>query len=53
MIKAFFIMFASLFGFEAGLFAGTGLGHVNKPLYPALQRARDKGISVFMTVQTL
>lgn len=33
--------------------AGTGLGHVNKPLYPALQRARDKNIAVYMTVQTL
>jgi glutamyl-tRNA(Gln) amidotransferase subunit D len=33
--------------------AGTGLGHVNKPLYPALKRAFDKGISVYMTVQTL
>lgn len=33
--------------------AGTGLGHVNKPLYPALKKAREKGISVYMTVQTL
>ncbi|MBP1691566.1 MAG: ansA 2 [Bacteroidetes bacterium] len=33
--------------------AGTGLGHVNKPLYPSLQRARQKGIAVYMTVQTL
>jgi glutamyl-tRNA(Gln) amidotransferase subunit D len=33
--------------------AGTGLGHVNKPLYPALKRARDKNIAVYMTVQTL
>lgn len=33
--------------------AGTGLGHVNKPLYPALKRAHDKGIAVYMTVQTL
>jgi glutamyl-tRNA(Gln) amidotransferase subunit D len=33
--------------------AGTGLGHVNKPLYPALQRAREKDIAVYMTVQTL
>lgn len=33
--------------------AGTGLGHVNKPLYPALKRAQDKGIAVYMTVQTL
>jgi glutamyl-tRNA(Gln) amidotransferase subunit D len=33
--------------------AGTGLGHVNKPLYPALKRARDRKIAVYMTVQTL
>lgn len=33
--------------------AGTGLGHVNKPLYPALKRAQDKGIAVYMSVQTL
>lgn len=33
--------------------AGTGLGHVNKPLYPALKKAHQKGIAMFMTVQTL
>lgn len=33
--------------------AGTGLGHVNKPLYPALKRAKEKGIAIYMTVQTL
>lgn len=33
--------------------AGTGLGHVNKPLYPSLRRAQQKGIAVYMTVQTL
>ena len=33
--------------------AGTGLGHVNKPLYPSLKRAADKGIHIYMTVQTL
>jgi glutamyl-tRNA(Gln) amidotransferase subunit D len=33
--------------------AGTGLGHVNKPLYPAMKRATEKGIAMFMTVQTL
>ncbi len=33
--------------------AGTGLGHVNKPLYPPLRKAVEKGISVVMTVQTL
>jgi glutamyl-tRNA(Gln) amidotransferase subunit D len=33
--------------------AGTGLGHVNKPLYPALKRAKEKNVAVYMTVQTL
>ncbi|MBM4158656.1 MAG: Glu-tRNA(Gln) amidotransferase subunit GatD [Ignavibacteria bacterium] len=33
--------------------AGTGLGHVNKPIYPALKRAQEKNIAVYMTVQTL
>jgi glutamyl-tRNA(Gln) amidotransferase subunit D len=33
--------------------AGTGLGHVNKPLYPSLKRARENNIAVYMTVQTL
>ena len=32
--------------------AGTGLGHVNKPLYPALKKAMDKNIVAYMTVQT-
>ncbi len=40
-------------GYRGIVIAGTGLGHVNKPVYPALQRARDKGIAVYMTVQTL
>ncbi len=35
------------------IIAGTGLGHVNKPLYPSLKRANQKGIAVYMTVQTL
>ena len=33
--------------------AGTGLGHINKPLYPSIKRAVEKGIAVYMTVQTL
>jgi glutamyl-tRNA(Gln) amidotransferase subunit D len=33
--------------------AGTGLGHVNKPLYPELKRAIESGVHVVMTVQTL
>jgi glutamyl-tRNA(Gln) amidotransferase subunit D len=35
------------------IIAGTGLGHVNKPLYAPLQRAIEDGIAVYMTVQTL
>ncbi len=33
--------------------AGTGLGHVNRPLYDALDRAKEAGVAVYMTVQTL
>ncbi|MCP4144777.1 MAG: Glu-tRNA(Gln) amidotransferase subunit GatD [bacterium] len=33
--------------------AGTGLGHVNRPLYDALDRANEAGVAVYMTVQTL
>jgi glutamyl-tRNA(Gln) amidotransferase subunit D len=40
-------------GYRGIIIAGTGLGHVNKPLYPALRRASEKGIAVYMTVQTL
>jgi glutamyl-tRNA(Gln) amidotransferase subunit D len=40
-------------GYRGIVIAGTGLGHVNKPVYPALKRARDKGIAVYMTVQTI
>ncbi len=40
-------------GYKGIVIAGTGLGHVNKPLYPALRRACDAGIHVYMTVQTL
>lgn len=40
-------------GYKGIIIAGTGLGHVNKPLYPALERANKKGVAVYMTVQTL
>lgn len=40
-------------GYKGIVIAGTGLGHMNKPLYPALKRANEKGVAVFMTVQTL
>lgn len=40
-------------GYRGIVIAGTGLGHVNKPLYPALKRAKDNNVAVYMTVQTL
>ncbi len=40
-------------GYKGIVIAGTGLGHVNKPLYPALKRCQEAGVGVYMTVQTL
>jgi glutamyl-tRNA(Gln) amidotransferase subunit D len=40
-------------GYRGIVIAGTGLGHVNRPLYPALERAVAAGVHVVMTVQTL
>ncbi|SDD08213.1 glutamyl-tRNA(Gln) amidotransferase subunit D [Williamwhitmania taraxaci] len=40
-------------GYKGIIIAGTGLGHVNKPLYPAIERATAKGVHIFMCVQTL
>ncbi len=40
-------------GYRGILFAGTGLGHINRQLYPALERAQKAGIHMYMTVQTL
>lgn len=40
-------------GYRGIVIAGTGLGHVNKPLYPAIKRAVEKGVTVVMCVQTL
>ncbi|NMC69289.1 MAG: Glu-tRNA(Gln) amidotransferase subunit GatD [Myxococcales bacterium] len=40
-------------GYHGIVIAGTGLGHVNRPLYPALRRAHEKGVAVCMTVQTI
>ena len=40
-------------GYKGIVIAGTGLGHVNKPVYPALKRAVEKGVHIYMTVQTL
>ena len=40
-------------GYRGIVIAGTGLGHVNRKIYPALERARDAGVQVYMTLQTL
>jgi len=40
-------------GYRGIVIAGTGLGHVNKPVYPAIRRAAEKGVAIYMTVQTL
>jgi len=40
-------------GYRGIVIAGTGLGHVNTPLYPALERAVEAGVHIVMTVQTL
>ena len=43
----------SALGYRGLVIAGTGLGHINKPLYGAVGRAIDKGMTVVMTVQTI
>jgi len=40
-------------GYRGIVIAGTGLGHVNKPLYPAIKRAVKKNVAIYMTVQTI
>ncbi len=40
-------------GYKGIIIIGTGLGHVNKELYPAIERAQKKGVHMFMTVQTI
>jgi glutamyl-tRNA(Gln) amidotransferase subunit D len=40
-------------GYKGIIIVGTGLGHVNKELYPAIERAHQKGVHMFMTLQTI
>ncbi len=40
-------------GYKGIVIAGSGLGHVNKQMYSALKKAIERGIFVFMTVQTI
>jgi glutamyl-tRNA(Gln) amidotransferase subunit D len=40
-------------GYKGIIIAGTGLGHVNKPLYEPIKKCGQCNIPVYMTVQTL
>ncbi|OGQ89196.1 MAG: glutamyl-tRNA(Gln) amidotransferase subunit D [Deltaproteobacteria bacterium RIFOXYA12_FULL_58_15] len=40
-------------GYKGIIIAGTGLGHVNRKIYPALEHAKRAGVQVYMTLQTL
>jgi len=40
-------------GYKGIVIVGTGLGHVNKLLYPAIERAAEKGVAIYMTLQTI
>lgn len=40
-------------GYKGIVIVGTGLGHVNKELYPAIERAHNKGVHLYMTLQTI
>ncbi len=40
-------------GYKGVIIVGTGLGHVNKELYPAIERAHAKGVHMYMTLQTI
>ena len=40
-------------GYKGIIIAGTGLGHVNRKIYQGLEAARDAGVQVYMTLQTL
>ena len=40
-------------GYEGLIIVGTGLGHVNRELYPAIKRANEKGVFMYMTLQTI
>lgn len=40
-------------GYKGIIFVGTGLGHVNKLIYPAIRRAQAAGVHMYMTLQTI
>ncbi len=40
-------------GYKGIIIVGTGLGHVNKEIYPAIRRAHAAGVHMYMTLQTI
>ncbi len=40
-------------GYKGIVIVGTGLGHVNKDIYPAIRRAHAAGVHMYMTLQTI
>ncbi|MDR1793418.1 MAG: Glu-tRNA(Gln) amidotransferase subunit GatD [Bacteroidales bacterium] len=40
-------------GYKGVVWVGTGLGHVNKEMYPAIERAHKAGVHQYMTLQTI
>lgn len=44
---------AAKLGYKAIIFEGTGLGHINKECFPAIQRAAETGIMICMTSQCI
>jgi glutamyl-tRNA(Gln) amidotransferase subunit D len=40
-------------GYKGVVWVGTGLGHVNKEMYPAIERANKAGVHQYMTLQTI
>lgn len=40
-------------GYKGVVWVGTGLGHVNKEMYPAIERATAAGVHQYMTLQTI
>jgi glutamyl-tRNA(Gln) amidotransferase subunit D len=40
-------------GYKGVIWVGTGLGHVNKEMYPAIERANKAGVHQYMTLQTI
>src|SRR5574344_2656011 len=40
-------------GYKGVVWVGTGLGHINKSMYPAVERAHAAGVHQYMTLQTI